>query len=162
MNIITRLMIFPLVCVSLAGASPQKSTDSAQTYWVFFKDKGLSGATLQTALENVHSNLNAHARWRRAKVLPALVDEYDLPVASNYVESVVACGAELRFVSRWLNAISIETDSDILRHIKNLPFVSKIQPVSKYYPCHRNMTMHSERPKKRNTSHLEDFNYGPS
>ncbi len=162
MSIITRFMIFPLVCASLAGAAPLKSADCTQAYWVFFKDKGISGTELRTALHDVRSNLNAHARWRRAKVLPALVDEYDLPVASNYVESVVACGAKLRFTSRWLNAVSIEADSDILRNIERLPFVSKIQPVAKYYPCHRNITIHGEQPEERNTHHLDDFTYGPS
>eukprot|EP01132_Coremiostelium_polycephalum_P002558 gene2558-3168_t len=77
-----------------------------------------------------------------------LVDESDLPVQQSLIDSVVKCGvmAPSRFniklgqQSKWLNAISITISSNsqkVLRStiqcVANLPFVSKIDLVNKYY-----------------------------
>ncbi|MEY4110084.1 MAG: hypothetical protein RLZZ46_438 [Bacteroidota bacterium] len=58
------------------------------------------------------------------------VNYSDLPPVPFYIDSLVAKGAQVLNVSRWLNAASIfTTDSSVITAIQNLPFVSGITPV---------------------------------
>jgi len=159
----------PMYCVivsllfALSGtgnASTPERAASLQPYWVFFTDKGVESQALSSALEKARLKLNAHARWRRAKVLPGLVDEFDLPVASNYVAAISSCGAHLRFASRWLNAVSIEADATILERIRRLPFVRDIKPLARYWPCHRGFERLETGMENPGRYPLDDFDYG--
>jgi len=156
------LILFFLTC--LLPTLPVRADGADGPYWIFFADKGIERTVLPKALDDSRSALDAHTRWRRAKVLPNLVDELDLPVAPCYLEAVSSCGAHLRFTSRWLNAVSVEADAGTLERICDLPFVRKVQPVAKYWPCHRNLKFEESgvpREKKVN-SHFDDPDYGPS
>ncbi len=88
--------------------------------WVFFNDKGSS-----PALADVEANLTPHARARRARNrgLSRLVDAYDIPVNPRYVDAVRRQGLRIRSTSRWLNAVSIDTDARTVETIAELPFV---------------------------------------
>jgi serine protease AprX len=100
--------------VSRAGGSGHVAS------WVFFNDKGSS-----PSLADVEANLTAHARARRARNrgLSHLVDAYDVPVNPRYVDAIRRPGLRIRSSSRWLNAVSIDTDGPTVAAIAELPFV---------------------------------------
>ncbi|MBM3325296.1 MAG: hypothetical protein FJY66_06470, partial [Calditrichaeota bacterium] len=79
------LFLFGILC-----ASPLEGESQRNSYWVFFSDKGIESASPHRALNEARSKLNPHARWRRAKVLPNLVDELDLPVSQAHLAEVSA------------------------------------------------------------------------
>jgi len=116
-------------------ATPDKvaSSDGSVVIWVQFTDKGVQGDALQTALVEAEKNLTPAARIRRAKGYTGshLVDEADLPLAGHYVDAVSATGAVLRKQSRWLNAASFTVAPDGLAAIAALPFVQKMDLVSR-------------------------------
>jgi serine protease AprX len=144
------------------NASALERAASLQPHWVFFTDKGVESQARSAALDDERFKLNAHARWRRAKVLPDLVDEFDLPVASDYVAAISSCGARLRFTSRWLNAVSIEADATILEGIRRLPFVREMKPVARYWARHRDFERLEIGTEHSGRYSLDDFDYGPS
>ncbi len=97
--------------------------------WVFFADKGpLDEAASLRDLERTY-NARAIERRRLRRTAPGLFDERDLPVHEGYVRAVVATGAEVRVISRWLNGASVLATRDQVRRIADLDFVSRIQPV---------------------------------
>lgn len=156
------LISFSLVC--LLSAPSLRAGDTDGPFWIFFADKGIERSALQKALDDSRSALDSHARWRRAKVLPNLVDGLDLPVAQHYLSTVASCGAHIHFPSRWLNAVSVDADAKTLEKICNLPFVRKVQPVAKYWPCDRNLKFEEAGVAEQGVihSHLDDPDYGPS
>ncbi len=114
--------------------------------WVFFRDKGLQGEALATALTEAQAALPAHAAWRREKMRAAdagvgrrgadgrarLVDVGDLPVAPRGIDAVTATGAAPRRLSRWLNAASFDATPDQVRRIAALPAVARVDLVAKF------------------------------
>lgn len=61
-----------------------------------------------------------------------LLDFYDLEVSATYLEEIGAKVFKIRRISRWLNAVSVETDQTGLMEIAEFPFVRKIQEVRSY------------------------------
>lgn len=55
-------------------------------------------------------------------------DTYDLPVNKHYLDEITKAGGEVIVTSRWMNtAVVACNDSATLRHISELPFVSRIE-----------------------------------
>lgn len=74
--------------------------------------------------------LSSRALERRQRYGIA-VDAYDLPVNPNYVQQIAQTGVRVLYASKWLNAVSIETeDSLALAAVRALPFVVQAQPVA--------------------------------
>ncbi|MGE5175752.1 MAG: S8 family serine peptidase [Hyphomicrobiales bacterium] len=100
--------------------------------WVFFTDKGIADArAFAREVRAAGDRMTARARARRAletggRFVP---DATDLPVPSSYVDAVRSTGADLRHVSRWLNAASVSADLGEARRIASLPFVRAILPL---------------------------------
>ena len=125
--------VAPTVTKALADpAFAGRNADGTIGVWVWFTDKGLSGAALERALDQAQRDLNAHAATRRGKMRPdgakdgRLVDATDLPVAAAYVDAVSATGARPRHESRWLNAASYDIAPGQLDAIAALPHVRKV------------------------------------
>ncbi len=96
----------------------------AQTsWWIGFTDKSGSEYTA----ENPSAYLSERALQRRQKQgIP--VDELDLPVRSEYIRQVLQLGAVCIHSSRWLNGITVRTDSvDFGQRVSELPFVREVQ-----------------------------------
>jgi hypothetical protein len=157
-------MLIALSLVCLLSSLSLRAENTNDPHWIFFTDKGIEKTAVRKALDESIATLNAHARWRRAKVLPNLVDEFDLPVAEHYLSAVSSCGAHLRFTSRWLNAVSVDADARTLEEIRNLPFVKRVQPVAKYWPCDRDFRYETCDANGQGdaASHLDELHYGPS
>ncbi|HEX4878113.1 MAG TPA: S8 family serine peptidase [Chitinophagaceae bacterium] len=96
-------------------------------YVVRFKNKGNSSFTLS----NPSAYLSTRAIQRRTKFSIA-IDSTDLPVTPTYISQVAAIsGVNVLNVSRWLNAITIQTSSAAaITAINALPFVQSVSSVA--------------------------------
>jgi len=122
---------------AVAWRSTSAPAGERSLQWVFFRDHG-SGAPLESGLASAARSLSSRALDRRAKAMrerggfvtaDRLVDERDLEVPAAYVSAVAGAGAEIRALSRWLNAVSVDADPAVLEAIESLPFVAGTQPV---------------------------------
>ncbi len=131
--------------------------------WVFFTDKGRTGA----AGAGIPLDLiSARALQRRARVLPAdrLVDETDIPVSAQYIAEVTPLVSRVRQISKWLNGVSLEATPAQISLLDALPFVREIEILQKYRRVRgteTTSTAHPLRPlqKPDDTGALD---YGPS
>jgi serine protease AprX len=157
-------LLIPFFLATPVSSAPLPANNGTDLCWIFFTDKGVERESVPQALAEARSNLNAHARWRRAKVLSDLVDERDLPVNISYMDEVAACGAEIRFASRWLNAVSVRANGRALETICSLPFIGEVRPLARYWPTYRSLeTVESGGTNGTNSrSHFDDLDYGPS
>jgi len=96
--------------------------------WILFKDKPISEKAYSDK-----SKISDKAKPRRIRrTKHDKIDFTDIPVSPIYIEKVVSIGGILRVISRWLNAISIETTVEKLIKIAELDFVISIEPVMDY------------------------------
>ena len=131
--IVLVFFIHPLLFAQ--NANTQGKAD-AQILWIYFKDKGsdqLSKLAKPTQL------ITERAIKRRAKVkaVDQLVNTLDLPVYEPYVNSIKPYVTKIRAYSKWLNAVSVEIESEQIDRIKNFKFIKNLSPVhasKKYIP----------------------------
>ncbi len=103
--------------------------------WIFLKDKGPSAIRPQSRdLDPARRGLTGRCLWRRSKMRSGddLVDDADLPVSQDYIAAIQPFVKKIRTVSRWLNALSVETDGRGLRSLRRLPFVERLDLVSSF------------------------------
>jgi serine protease AprX len=94
-------------------------------YFIRFTDKNNSPYT--TA--NPSAYLSARALQRRANQQIA-INDLDLPVNPQYLDSVIAHGATTYNHSKWLNGVTISVpDSATLNSVLSLPFIQNITHV---------------------------------
>ena len=107
-----------LVCAIFAQA--QIATN---IYWVQFTDK----ANSPYSIDNPSEYLSQRALERRSR-LGIAIDEYDIPVNPQYLQAVADCGAQLLNPSKWLNGVSVYTDSQsVVNAINALEFVEVVR-----------------------------------
>lgn len=100
------------------------STISAQSYRIYFKDKGSSDITEV----NPYQILSHDALERRAqRGIP--LDQHDLPVSAEYRRQLREMGLQEVMCSRWLNYVMVADLPDPKR-VENLNFVSHIEAVA--------------------------------
>jgi hypothetical protein len=98
-------------------------TKAQKFYWVAFTDKNSS----EYSLSNPEKYLSERAIQRRVNQ-NILIDSLDLPVNSNYIDSVISIGAELIHASKWLNGITVKTETDGFQNkVSQLFFVKEVQ-----------------------------------
>ena len=116
--------LYPLYILLLV-ASQMLDSASAQfsRHIVWLKNKGNNNFTLSDA----SPYLSARSIARRTRYAIQL-DSTDLPVSPNYVAAIRAIpGVTILNVSKWLNAISIQTASSAaLASIQALPYVQQV------------------------------------
>ena len=98
-------------------------TATAEKLWIYFTDKDLAADNFIT--------LDDKTLQRRQKIGLGLT-WYDRPVSIAYIKSLEEYGAVIYQKSRWLNAVSISSDINIINEISFLPFVKKTHPVTVY------------------------------
>ena len=155
--IVLVFFIHPLLFAQ--NANTQGKAD-AQILWIYFKDKGsdqLSKLAKPTQL------ITERAIKRRAKVkaVDQLVNTLDLPVYEPYVNSIKPYVTKIRAYSKWLNAVSVEIESEQIDRIKNFKFIKNLSPVhasKKYIP------VEDEKVKQINELHKKTtgLDYGAS
>ncbi len=148
-----KILFLPAVCFVLLitlvwSPSPVRETSSVMSLrlvkaldgegpwvvWVFFGDKGLSGAALGNALDAAEDDLSPRAARRRAKVAPPegrLVDEADLAVHPDFLARARATGATPRQTSRWLNAASFRVTRAQAERLSRLECVAGMDLVNR-------------------------------
>ncbi len=102
--------------------------------WVYFRDKGLSGGALESALNAAETDLSPRAARRRAKVSlrdGRLVDEADLAVHPDYLVRARSTGAAYRQTSRWLNAASYKVTRAQAERLSRLECVAGMDLVNR-------------------------------
>jgi len=110
------LLLFSSQLLTVASAQFSK-------HIIWLKNKGNNSYTLS----NASSYLSARSIARRTRY-SIQVDSTDLPVSPAYVAAIRAIpGVTLLNVSKWLNALCIQTTSPVaLTTIQNLPFVQQV------------------------------------
>ncbi len=112
------------------------SSHATDPHWVFFTDKGFARDTQveKVQLAYAKKRLSQRCLERRAKARPnvLLVDFADIDVEKRYVDELHMLGAEVRIISRWLNAVSVEAEPDVLSEIAEQSFVADIRPVTSF------------------------------
>ncbi len=94
-------------------------------YWIYFTDKGPDAENRLASASAADLGISAEAMQRRAGGLGM----YDLPLFPDYVDAVLAAGAEARARSRWLNALSAMLTPARKTAVEALPFVLSVRPV---------------------------------
>ncbi len=94
-----------------------------QYFWVAFKNKNGTKFSLSAP----EAYLSERAIQRRVKQnIP--IDSLDLPVNSNYIDSVLNLGAQFVHSSKWLNGITVKTEIDSFLNVASkIPFVKEVQ-----------------------------------
>lgn len=128
--------------------------------WVFFQDKRVTPEALRAA----ETALTPHARARRERNLGAdhLVDAYDLPVDAAAIEAVRATGANIRNVSRWLNAVSVSATADEIEKITALRAVVRLDIVRTLRSSGPEPRAPSLEPRRAPQTGNLSYDYGPS
>lgn len=116
--------------IPMAGAPEH---DPVGVYWIFLKDKG---PDIQTRLVQFQDSLPERTIARRRKAIAAetVVDINDLSVYKPYSDSLAGYLIKTREESRWLNAVSAELKESDIPRIKDLAFVTDLQPVRRSDP----------------------------
>ncbi|WP_299251532.1 S8 family serine peptidase [uncultured Cytophaga sp.] len=88
------------------------------TYIIFLKDK-------QGSIGNVNTpeNFLSARSILKKKSSGIPIDSMDLPVSEPYLNILKTEGAEIRYTSRWMNAVCIQATSASFNQITLLPFV---------------------------------------
>ena len=122
-----------LLIIMLVVAMIAQAQIATNIYWVSFTDKANSPYTI----DNPSEYLSQRALDRRAR-LGIAIDEYDIPVNPQYLQAVEACGAQLLNPSKWLNGVSVYTNSQaVVDAINALEFVNEVRNCPNYPEAQR-------------------------
>lgn len=130
---------------TIRASEPQTN----QIYWILFDQK-------HSAQPLIMTDRAYERRLRRA--VSSDLSRYDLPVDDSYLKAIQNHGGNLRFVSRWLNAVSVTATDSALLALQQLPFVERILPVAYYTKPLPALFLENVIPLKKITA----FDYGPS
>jgi len=95
--------------------------NSQNRYFVYLKDKSNSTFSI-SAPEKFLSKRSIDRRKNQNIAINSL----DIPVNLNYINQLKTAGAKIIGTSKWLNAVLIETNPEILGKISKLDFVKNI------------------------------------
>lgn len=143
------------------GAVPQLviKTCAQNYYWIEFTDKNNTGYTIDDPMEY----LSVRAIERRIKQGIA-IDSLDLPVSRIYIGQVLQHGDSLVHASKWMNGITVKTQSsDFMLRTLQLPFVRYVQLTK---PARQNKSatdkFYEPTVKSGYSSIADSIYYGPS
>ncbi len=132
------------------------------TYIIRFYNKGTNPFTLSSP----SGYLSQRSIERRSKYSIA-IDSTDLPVTPRYIDSVVLAGdVNVLNVSKWLNAVTIQTtDDDALAAINAFPFVQSVTGIAaRRMPVQPRNKLEKDSPGAAREMDItaDHFNYGSS
>lgn len=121
-------IIFLILLLLIDGYSLHADT---KPYWIFFRDRGSlnieNAVAAKIASPEEPKNMSRRARILKSK---SLFDEKDIEVNPEYIRAVSEISGGIRTITRFLNGVSVNLDSETLEKIEKLPFVQQIKPVS--------------------------------
>ena len=122
-----------ILIMIIAVAFIAKAQVATNIYWVKFADK----ANSPYSIDRPEEFLSERALERRAR-LNIGIDEYDIPVNPQYLQAVAGCGAQLLNPSKWLNGVTVYTDSQsVVDAINALEFVEQVRNCPDYPEAQR-------------------------
>ena len=127
-------------------------TWSQGNYWVEFTDKGMN-ASSSFAKEQF---LSPNALNRRLFFnLP--ITNSDLPIDTNYIAAIYSLEAQLKYQSKWLNGIVVETSNSNFKNLTlNLPFVKRVV----FLPSGKSQSLNKFSLMESSVEDLPDPGYG--
>lgn len=115
-----QLLIGLIVCCGLASTA---QTTPKSYFWIQLKDK--KGTPFQISKPEAFLSQRAIERRIRQHIA---IDETDLPVSPDYLDSLKRRGLEIFHTSKWLNGVTVRlADTSQIRKIAALPFVAFVQ-----------------------------------
>ena len=121
--------------------------------WVYFKDKAGSA----------QANISERARQRRSKNNIQSDNLWlDLRIPNDYIETLKELNIIIRRQSRWLNAVSIETDINTLNTILKFDFIKKVEPVYNFVKGSTIGPVNENGTNQIPNNNQRDFDYGNS
>ncbi len=113
------------------------SVTAGDKYFIYFKDKPVENNSKlfknSPYYQNALTSISYKAIERRTKLLgDEVIDESDIPINTDYIESIEQLGVEIVWKLKWFNAVSCYINSDKLNEIRSLSFVDKVKPVGKF------------------------------
>lgn len=98
-------------------------TKSQDHFWVSFTDKNNS----EYSFDRPEEFLSDRSVQRRIKQNIS-IDSLDLPVNTNYIDSILSLGVELVHSSKWLNGITVKGEvEDFQNEVQKISFVDEVQ-----------------------------------
>jgi hypothetical protein len=158
---------YPVVSPALQKVTDSQPENQPVKIWIYFTDKNLvNSVDERSALKKATTLLSAEslARREQRKLTSQTVGFRDYPVSQQYIQEVLEIPGvqKRRIASRWLNAVSLETEPAALQEIARLPFVRKIDVVRTFI---RDLPEVTRRPNENNPFLLKPsqagLNYGP-
>ncbi len=96
---------------------------SQDVYWVYLTDK-------QGSEFNPYEYFDQKTIDKRIESGISLNDISDFPVSSDYTRKLAEFSDEIVGVTRWFNAVAVQTDEIRIQYIKNLEFVLSVEKIS--------------------------------
>lgn len=96
-----------------------------QKYWISFKDKDITGY-------NYENNLSARTITNRTTLHIPLFQYTDIPVTTSNITVLNSLDITIVATSKWLNAVTAYLAPEQVMQVKQLPFVSSVEPVAVY------------------------------
>ena len=117
-----QVLIFVLVGLLSATILPAQNA-VPDSYWVQLKDK--KGTPYLISQPEAFLSQRSIERRKRQHIS---IDETDLPVSPDYLDSLKKRGLEIVHTSKWLNGVTVRTaDTVLIQKIATLPFVTMVQ-----------------------------------
>ncbi|MBM4185657.1 MAG: hypothetical protein FJ207_15800, partial [Gemmatimonadetes bacterium] len=99
-----------------------------QVWWLLLQER--SGDQANALHAPCHLSERALVRRALRRSAPGLFDKRDQDIDQGALSLIASTGAEIRQVSRWLNAVSVEADEHQLAHLRALDCVIATRPVA--------------------------------
>ncbi len=121
------------------------------SYILYLKDKNGTTGTLQNpagflSVKSIERRSTQHIR----------IDSTDLPVSQQYLTQIINAGAEIVFVSKWMNAVCIKATSAQYATIIAMPFVSN--SISSFRTSdHANTQLNATSAQQNYASYYSDY-----
>ncbi len=96
-----------------------------QKYWISFKDK-------ETAGYNYKNNLSPQTVLNRVAFSIPLHQYTDIPVSKTFIDSINKMDISIIAKSKWLNAVTANLTREQAEQLKQLSFVTAVEPVTVY------------------------------
>jgi len=121
------ISIFLIATISQSSAQTQK-------YWISFKDKQTNGY-------NYNTHLSAKTIVNRTTLHIPLYQYSDIPVSQSNIDSLHKLNIQVVSTSKWLNAITAYLSAEDAAKVRELSFVSSVEPVNVYLIASSNNTI---------------------
>ena len=127
-------------------------TWSQGNYWVEFTDKGMNASSSFDKEQFLSPNaLNRRLFFN----LP--ITNSDLPIDTNYIAAIYSLEAQLKYQSKWLNGIVVETSNSNFKNLTlKLPFVKRVV----FLPSGKSQSLNKFSLMESSVEDLPDPGYG--